>query len=68
MYVTNQSSTTSYIQNGMEKQITVQLMQKFFTRQQEGTPLSILSVVTQEHLKGYIYVEANKEAHVREVA
>ena len=38
-------------------------MQKFIDR----TDLQIKSVVALDHLKNYIYVEAEKEAHVKEV-
>jgi hypothetical protein len=38
-------------------------MQKFIDR----SDLQIKSVVALDHLKNYIYVEAEKEAHVKEV-
>jgi hypothetical protein len=38
-------------------------MQKFIDRQD----LQIKSVVALEHLKNFIYIEAEKEAHVKEV-
>ena len=40
------------------------LMQKFVDR---GSDLQIRSVVALDHFKNYIYVEADKEAHVKEV-
>lgn len=39
------------------------LMQKYIDR----SDLQIRSVVALDHLKNYIYVEAEKEAHVKEV-
>lgn len=39
-------------------------MQKFIDR----VDLQITSVVALDHLKNYIYVEAMKEAHVKEVS
>jgi hypothetical protein len=39
-------------------------MQKFIDR----SDLQIKSVVALDHLKNYIYVEAEKEAHVKEVS
>lgn len=39
-------------------------MQKYIDK---GSELQIRSVVALDHLKNYIYVEADKEAHVREV-
>eukprot|EP01127_Copromyxa_protea_P018481 TRINITY_DN5839_c1_g1_i1.p1 TRINITY_DN5839_c1_g1~~TRINITY_DN5839_c1_g1_i1.p1 ORF type:complete len:1052 (-),score=288.56 TRINITY_DN5839_c1_g1_i1:110-3265(-) len=51
---------------GNERRIATHLLQKCFTLRDAGTPLSIISVVTQDHLKGFIYIEAVREAHVRE--
>ncbi|GJM86996.1 hypothetical protein PR202_ga02906 [Eleusine coracana subsp. coracana] len=48
---------------GHERETAACLMQKFIDRQD----LQIRSVVTLEHLKNYIYVEAEKESHVKEV-
>lgn len=39
-------------------------MQKYIDK---GSELLIRSTVALDHLKNYIYVEADKEAHVREV-
>ncbi|VAI61315.1 unnamed protein product [Triticum turgidum subsp. durum] len=47
---------------GHERETALCLMQKFIDRQD----LQIKSVVALEHLKNYIYVEAEKEAHVKE--
>uniref|UniRef100_A0ACD5Z5R6 Uncharacterized protein n=1 Tax=Avena sativa TaxID=4498 RepID=A0ACD5Z5R6_AVESA len=47
---------------GHERETAICLMQKFIDRQD----LQIKSVVALEHLKNYIYVEAEKEAHVKE--
>ncbi|PRP82026.1 transcription elongation factor SPT5-like [Planoprotostelium fungivorum] len=50
--------------HGSEKQMVINLMQKFIDKQ--GTPEALLikSAVCQDHLPGYIYVEADKESHV----
>uniref|UniRef100_A0A1J3FXK4 Transcription elongation factor SPT5 n=1 Tax=Noccaea caerulescens TaxID=107243 RepID=A0A1J3FXK4_NOCCA len=48
---------------GREREVAVCLMQKFIDR---GSDLQIRSVVALDHLKNYIYVEADKEAHVKE--
>eukprot|EP01126_Amoeba_proteus_P039966 TRINITY_DN4238_c0_g3_i1.p1 TRINITY_DN4238_c0_g3~~TRINITY_DN4238_c0_g3_i1.p1 ORF type:complete len:1026 (-),score=270.26 TRINITY_DN4238_c0_g3_i1:108-3185(-) len=53
-------------QVGQERTIATCLMSKYLQRQAEGNPLQIFSVVTQDHLKGIFYVEAYKDAHVRE--
>jgi transcription elongation factor SPT5 len=39
-------------------------MQKYIDK---GPELQIRSAVALDHLKNYIYVEADKEAHVKEV-
>jgi transcription elongation factor SPT5 len=51
----------------MEKVVATRILQKFLARQHTAHPLQIFSVVAQDHLKGYIYVEARRENHVREV-
>ncbi|KAJ0233254.1 putative transcription elongation factor SPT5 1 [Hirschfeldia incana] len=48
---------------GREREVAVCLMQKYIDR---GSELQIRSVVALDHLKNYIYVEADKEAHVKE--
>ncbi|KAJ8541556.1 hypothetical protein K7X08_002372 [Anisodus acutangulus] len=48
---------------GHEREVAVCLMQKAIDR---GPELQIRSVVALDHLKNYIYIEADKEAHVRE--
>ncbi|GAB4861165.1 hypothetical protein Ancab_036322 [Ancistrocladus abbreviatus] len=48
---------------GREREVAVCLMQKFIDR---GCELQIRSVIALDHLKNYIYIEADKEAHVRE--
>ncbi|GAB4845101.1 hypothetical protein Ancab_038507 [Ancistrocladus abbreviatus] len=45
---------------GREREVAVCLMQKFIDR---GGDLQIRSVVALDHLKNYIYIEADKEAH-----
>jgi Early transcription elongation factor of RNA pol II, NGN section len=44
--------------------VAICLMQKYIDR----SDLQIRSVVALDHLKNYIYVEAEKEAHVKEVS
>lgn len=48
---------------GREREVAVCLMQKFIDK---GSELQIRSVVALDHLKNFIYIEADKEAHVRE--
>lgn len=44
--------------------MAVCLMQKCINR---GSELRIKSALALDHLKSYIYIEADKEAHVKEV-
>ncbi|KAI3820090.1 hypothetical protein L1987_13948 [Smallanthus sonchifolius] len=48
---------------GHEREVAVCLMQKFMDR---GSELQIRSAIALDHLKNYIYIEADKEAHVKE--
>lgn len=48
---------------GKEREVAVCLMQKAIDK---GPELQIRSVVALDHLKNYIYIEADKEAHVKE--
>lgn len=48
---------------GREREVAVCLMQKCIDR---GSELQIRSVIALDHLKNFIYIEADKEAHVRE--
>ncbi|ESW09521.1 hypothetical protein PHAVU_009G134600 [Phaseolus vulgaris] len=48
---------------GHERETAVCLMQKYINRPSE---FQIRSAIALDHLKNYIYVEADKEAHVRE--
>ncbi|GAX85054.1 hypothetical protein CEUSTIGMA_g12474.t1 [Chlamydomonas eustigma] len=51
---------------GHEREACTQLLQKYYTLHAEGLPLMIKSAFTLDHLKGYLYVEAEKEAHVKD--
>ncbi|XP_059631665.1 putative transcription elongation factor SPT5 homolog 1 isoform X1 [Cornus florida] len=48
---------------GREREVAVSLMQKSIDK---GSELQIRSAIALDHLKNYIYIEADKEAHVRE--
>lgn len=48
---------------GREREVAVCLMQKVIDK---GSELQIRAAVALDHLKNYIYIEADKEAHVRE--
>ncbi|PON74479.1 Transcription elongation factor [Parasponia andersonii] len=48
---------------GKEREVAACLMQKYIDK---GLELQIRSVIALDHLKNYIYIEADKEAHVKE--
>lgn len=50
---------------GEEKATVLLLMRKFLTYQNTDDPLQIKSIVAPEGVKGYIYVEAYKQTHVK---
>jgi len=50
---------------GEEKVTVMQIMRKMIAYQYEEEPLLIRSVVAPEHVKGYIYIEAFKQTHVK---
>ncbi|CAG5115436.1 unnamed protein product [Candidula unifasciata] len=51
---------------GEEKATIVHIMRKMITYQFTEEPLQIKSVVAKEGLKGYIYIEAFKQTHVKQ--
>ncbi|XP_013417126.1 transcription elongation factor SPT5 [Lingula anatina] len=51
---------------GEEKATVIALMRKFIAYQFTDEPLQIKSVIAKEGLKGYIYVEAYKQTHVKQ--
>ncbi|PVD33727.1 hypothetical protein C0Q70_04987 [Pomacea canaliculata] len=51
---------------GEEKAVVVHLMRKMIAFQNTDEPLQIKSVVAKEGLKGYIYIEAYKQIHVKQ--
>ncbi|CAK8694828.1 transcription elongation factor SPT5-like isoform X2 [Clavelina lepadiformis] len=51
---------------GEERATVILLMRKFIAMQYEEQPLQIKSVSSPEGLKGYIYVEAIKQSHVKQ--
>ena len=54
------------VANGTEKTLVIQLMNKFVTLAKEGRPIHITCAYWNEQSLGYIYVEAYKEAFVKE--
>ncbi|CAM9491533.1 unnamed protein product [Lampetra planeri] len=51
---------------GEERATAIGLMRKFIAYQFSDTPMQIKSVIAPEHLKGYIYIEAYKQTHVKQ--
>lgn len=51
---------------GEEKATVLLLMRKFIAYQFSNEPLQIKSVVAPEGVKGYIYIEAYKQPHVKQ--
>ncbi|NXD47046.1 SPT5H factor, partial [Copsychus sechellarum] len=51
---------------GEERATAIALMRKFIAYQYTDTPLQIKSVVAPEHVRGYLYVEAYKQTHVKQ--
>jgi transcription elongation factor SPT5 len=49
---------------GEEKTLAMLLMRKYFTYMNQDEPLQIKSVIVKEGLKGKLYIEAYKQAHV----
>ena len=43
-------------------------MQKYVDLQSLGTKLQIISVFSVEHVKGFIYIEADKQCDINEVS
>lgn len=52
------------LQIGREREVAVCLMQKAVDR---GSDFKIRSVIALDHLQNFIYIEADMEAHVKEV-
>jgi transcription elongation factor SPT5 len=52
--------------NGQERQLVLQLMNKFIVLGKEKKPIKITSAYCNEHALGHIYIEARMEAFVRE--
>ncbi len=50
---------------GKEREAVVHIMNRFFLKRELGESLNIYSVVAPDHTKGFIFVEADKEPHVR---
>eukprot|EP01135_Chromosphaera_perkinsii_P005299 Nk52_evm7s335 gene=Nk52_evmTU7s335 len=52
-------------QIGRERAAVFALMRKYIEKESAGTPLQVKSFSAPQHVKGYIYVEAHKQSHVK---
>lgn len=56
---------------GMERELCAKLLNKFFhlKKEEDGSDsrVKVYSVVTMDHLKGYLYIEADKLETARDV-
>jgi transcription elongation factor SPT5 len=52
---------------GTEKETLLRIMNKVIAYQDTEEPLQIRSAIVPEHVKGYIYIEAFKQTHVKQV-
>jgi transcription elongation factor SPT5 len=51
---------------GEEKATVMHMMRKYIAYQFSNEPLQIKSVIAPEGVKGYIYIEAYKQPHVKQ--
>lgn len=56
-----------HIQVGREKNTVFCLIQKFVDLKVLGTKLQIISAFAVEHIKGFVFIEAEKQSDVAEV-
>lgn len=54
--------------DGEEKNTVLKLMHKFNILRMTNRPMNVLSVFSKDSVKGYIYMEAYKETHVKTAA
>jgi hypothetical protein len=55
------------LQLGHEREAAICLMQKYIDHDVQNQQLLIKSAIALDHLKGYLYIESEKEAYVRQV-
>ncbi|KAI7872532.1 hypothetical protein BDF14DRAFT_1873164 [Spinellus fusiger] len=51
---------------GKERDVVFGLMKRYFDRKKSDDPLDTFSAFARESLKGYIYIEARRQAHVQQ--
>jgi transcription elongation factor SPT5 len=52
---------------GHEREAAICMMQKYIDCEAQNQPMLIKSAVALDHLKGYLYIESDKEAYVKQV-
>ncbi len=55
------------MQLGHEREAAICMMQKYIDCEAQNQPMLIKSAVALDHLKGYLYIESDKEAYVKQV-
>lgn len=61
------SSGNCWLQAGRERQSAFCLMQKFVDLQSLGSKMQIISAFSVDHIKGFIFIEADKQCDINEV-
>lgn len=61
------SSGNCWLQAGRERQSAFCLMQKFVDLQSLGSKMQIISAFAVDHIKGFIFIEADKQCDINEV-
>ncbi|KAI9305604.1 hypothetical protein BJ944DRAFT_161417 [Cunninghamella echinulata] len=51
---------------GKEKDVIFGMMKRYFDRQYSDNPLETFSVFAKDSLKGYVYIEGRRQAHVQQ--
>jgi len=54
-----------HVRGGKEQELCVQMARKAVAMARQGSPLAVKSVYCKPETKGYVYVEAFREAHAR---
>lgn len=67
MFVPQVHLATDYFQVGREQQMAFCLMQKYVELDYLETKLQIISAFALEHVKGHVFLEADKLSDVMEV-
>ena len=67
LLVQHSNQSVCCLQLGHEREAAICLMQKYIDHEVQNQQLLIKSAIALDHLKGYLYIESEKEAYVRQV-